>query len=173
MNIDLKMFIEFPGILITIGIVLLIISIITIIIIYKSESKVIDASVLNENSYQNYLNNEIYQEEPINTPQVQNINESVAPEPVIKQNEPVTKQLEAQLSTLTNEGVTNSINVPTENKVEPVKYEEPAQEEEESGFMNVFEEEFKEQEETTKEPEKQKINEIKDNQNDEDEIELL
>ena len=39
--------------------------------------------------------------------------------------------------------------------------------------MNVFYEEFKEQEETTKEPEKQKINEIKDNQNDEDEIELL
>lgn len=48
-NIDITMFLEFPGILITIGVILLLISIIIIIFAYKVETKVVDASKLSTN----------------------------------------------------------------------------------------------------------------------------
>lgn len=58
MSLDIKMFLEFPGILITIGVVLLIISIIIIIIAYrqdKKENKPIAAENLSMNDI-NYNN---------------------------------------------------------------------------------------------------------------------
>lgn len=59
---ELQMFLEFPGVLITIGVVLLLISIIIIIIAYRSNNKDVDASRLstNQTSYHGTINHNGY-----------------------------------------------------------------------------------------------------------------
>ena len=57
---ELQMFLEFPGVLITVGVALLLISIIIIIIAYKSNSKEVDASKLSVN--QVHYDSNVYQD---------------------------------------------------------------------------------------------------------------
>ena len=59
---ELQMFLEFPGVLITIGVILLLISIIIIIIAYKSSTKEVDASMLSTNKvhYNSTVNHQGY-----------------------------------------------------------------------------------------------------------------
>ena len=166
MNLDLRMFIEFPGILITIGMILLIISIVIIIIIYKSESKVIDASLLkeSENDYQNQINNEIYNNDVVPTePQIE---EAPKEEP---QEVAVTQTLQNELNNLVNEAMVTNFNVPKESLQENQKEEvQEVKQVEEEPVINAFDEEFKD--ETNKQEEK--TQETKQ-EHEEEEIELL
>ena len=100
---DLNTLIEFPGILITIGVGLILISIIIILVAYRSEAKVVDVTKLSSHtrSEDNFQNNVPVMplEEPVN------------------QNIVVEPQLEENLSINTNESENENLNEKTINEV--------------------------------------------------------
>lgn len=158
---DIAMFFQFPGILITIGVALLLISIIIIVVAYKSEEKDVDASKLSTNiNAANVIHDGYYDNgKPKITIEATSVveNNQVQTEEV-KQQEPVMENVNVQIGikdqieNIHDKEEKKEITEPKEEQkeivIEPQPEKEPELKEEikpeEPKTIDVFEEEFSE-----------------------------
>lgn len=109
-NMDINALIEFPGILITIGVCLILISVIIIIIAYKAETKVVDATKL---SVQNN-NFEMNKEENVINDEINDINNNIETIVQVPENNAGIDE-NINENVIINEEITNEV---TEEKVD-------------------------------------------------------
>ena len=143
---ELQMFLEFPGVLITIGVVLLLISIIIIIIAYRSSNKDVDASKLstNQTSYHGTVNHTGYYDNGKPKIILESNNDDLDKTKVFKkpQNQNIPQDrptgIKDQIERITNQEnkqpISKAIPKETPKPIPPVEEELPT--------IDVFEEEF-------------------------------
>jgi len=121
---DIRTFLEFPGLLITIGVVLLIISIIIIVFAYKGEEP-IDADELSEETKNNYLNTVMKEETKKETENIDN--EIQTPKVDIKETNEIKKVDEIE-NNKTIEIINKEFEIEKQNQEKQVIKSEPEEE---------------------------------------------